>query len=437
MRSGWTTELAFAAALLVPAVLIGLVSGTTAWWIIVVLLAVLGRHLHQLSRLEQWLRAGRLRNPPQNWGIWGDVFEHYYRLQRRYYKRKKKLAKVIRSYRESTEAMPDGAVVLDAEGHILWFNEAAVRLLQLAGSSDLGQPVTHLLRHPAFDAYLSAGDFSHAVEIPSPGAGHRTLSVRIVPYGDRQRLLLAQDITRLQRLQAMRRDFVANASHELRSPLTVMAGYLETLADDDSAPDEWRAPVAEMQIQCRRMTSLINDLLELSRLETDAPDAPEDQTVAVPAMVRKLVEDAQAQDRGQRRFSIEVDDGLLLAGVEGELHSAFGNLILNALRYTGDDGQIGVCWRRGQAGEAIFEVTDNGIGIDARHIPFITQRFYRVDPSRNRDGGGTGLGLAIVKHVLQRHGAQLEIESRLGEGSRFRCRFPTRRVREVNSAATS
>ncbi len=437
MRAPWLTEALYLAALLVPMLILAALFGGLAWWLMLAVLIVLARQLYQLDRLERWLRAGRLRNPPQSWGIWGEVFEHYYRLQRRYYKRKKRLAKVIRRYRESTEAMPDGTVVLDAEWRILWFNEAAVQLLKLASNRDLGQHVTNLLRHPAFDAYIRRGDFTQAVELPSPAAGHRTLSIRIVPYGDRQLLLLAQDITRLQRLQAMRRDFVANASHELRSPLTVLAGYLESLADDELAPPDWRAPLVEMQGQCRRMTSLINDLLELSRLETEAPDAPVDSVVPIPTMINHILEDARAQDRGQRRIEVNIDTTLALAGVEGELHSAFANLVLNAMRYSDADGRIQIRWQRNEEGGAAFEVEDEGIGIDPRHLPFITQRFYRVDPSRNRDQGGTGLGLAIVKHVLQRHSGKLEIDSVPGEGSCFRCVFTADRLRPAVAAIQS
>ena len=405
--------------------------------------AIVGlRHVRQMQRLDAWLAKGRSNHPPESWGVWGEVFENYYRLQRRYNKRKKRLARVIREFRESTAAMPDGTIVLDSEWRITWFNDAATELLRLAGNRDIGQPITSLLRAPAFDQYMRKADFSHSVEIDSPARIDGRLAARAVPYGHGQYLLLLRDITRLQRLQNMRRDFVANASHELRSPLTVLGGYLENLSEDDQIPEIWNGPLEEMQVQCRRMTTLINDLLELSRLETDEPAAPEEQPVQVPDLIRRIQSEAMAksktQPQDQRRIELNLDESLGLAGVENELYSAFSNLVFNAVRYTEKDGHIRIGWQlepdEDGVARARFKVTDNGLGIDAKHLPFITQRFYRVDPSRSRPQGGTGLGLAIVKHVLQRHGAELEVESEPGVGSVFSCVFDAERVRNLSEA---
>ncbi|MEX0915668.1 MAG: ATP-binding protein, partial [Wenzhouxiangellaceae bacterium] len=261
------------------------------------------------------------------------------------------------------------------------------------------------------------------------------LSMRVVPYGRGQYLMLVRDITRLQRLENMRRDFVANASHELRSPLTVMGGYLENMTEDQEMPEIWSAPLSEMQSQCRRMTTLVNDLLELSRLETDAPGEPDDQPVDVAEIVRRVRNEALAQAGGERTIEADLDESLGLAGMENELFSAFSNLVFNAVRYTEPGGHIRIYWRREPDGSARFCVADDGIGIDARHLPFITQRFYRVDPSRSRSAGGTGLGLAIVKHVMQRHDARLRIHSDPGEGSEFCCVFPASRLRNLSSVA--
>jgi two-component system phosphate regulon sensor histidine kinase PhoR len=291
--------------------------------------------------------------------------------------------------------------------------------------------VTSLLRAPAFDAYMRSGEFGRPVEVASPTQLGHTLSVRIVAYGKGQFLMLVRDITRMQRLQNMRRDFVANASHELRSPLTVIGGYLEHLAEDEAVPEIWDGPLEEMQVQCTRMTTLVNDLLELSRLETDAPGDPDEQPVPVPDLVRRIVADAASQASGERTLEVDLDETLGLAGIENELYSAFSNLVFNAVRYTDRGGRIRVRWSREPDGTACFCVTDDGIGIDAKHLPFITQRFYRVDPSRSRSQGGTGLGLAIVKHVLQRHESRLTVESEPGEGSRFCCVFPARRTRSL------
>jgi two-component system, OmpR family, phosphate regulon sensor histidine kinase PhoR len=436
MGKAWLSDLLMLGALVAGALLAAFLFGHAGWFLLLAVSIFLFRNLLLLHRLEHWLSKDRKRHPPETWGIWGEVFEHYYRLQRRYYKRKKRLARVIREFRESTAAMPDGTLVLDHELRIMWFNTAARDLLRLSSSRDLGQSILNLIRAPQFKHYLQSGKFEPAVHIRSPADERRTLSARVIPYGAEQYLLLIRDVTHVQRLQAMRRDFVANASHELRSPLTVLSGYLETLADEPGLAEEWREPMEEMRAQCHRMTSLVNDLLELSRLETEETDAPHDERVSVSELIRRIVQYAQSEDGGRHDFDIEIQCESELLGVERELHSAFSNLIVNAMRYTPDGGQIRVRWAENDKDEGVFEIRDNGIGIEEKHLPFITQRFYRVDSSHSRRKGGTGLGLAIVKHVLQRHGGRLEVESEPGRGSTFRCLFPPSRVRKnIVSAA--
>lgn len=428
MQSSWPKEVMGLGLLVFLALVSGWLIGGLPWFLLLATGLYLGYHLLQLWRLERWLRNGRKRSPPEGWGIWSDIYEYYYRLQKRYYRRKKRLSRVIREFRQSTEAMPDGTVVLDTEWRIVWFNVAAQRLLRLNGNRDLGQVVMNLIRSPRFTDYVEKGDFETPAEIPSPAEAGRNLSLLVVPYGDNQRLLLVRDITRVKRLEAMRRDFVANASHELRSPLTVLAGYVESLQDDPVVAREWAEPLAEMQRQSKRMTSLINELLELSRLETEERDAPREQALDMGLVATRVVEEARVLAQGARSFDVrsEITDRLL--GVEGEVYSAVSNLVFNALRHTADGGHVSIVWRRHGEDEAVLEVEDDGEGIEARHIPFLTQRFYRADAGRSRRQGGSGLGLAIVKHVLQRHGGRLEIESRPGHGSVFRCVFPPDRL---------
>ncbi len=427
MRQAWLSEMLMLGGLILAALVVGLATGAVAWMLFLAVTAYLVRSLSELHRLERWLRHGRKRNPPESWGVWGEVFEAYYRLQRRYYKRKKRLGRVIREFRESTAAMPDGTLVLDSELRIQWFNDAARETLHLVPQRDLGQSIVNLVRAPQFKHYLQSGQYEQGVSLPAPADNARTLSARLIAYGESQYLLLFRDVTQLQRLQAMRRDFVANASHELKSPLTVLTGYLDSMADSAALGPDWLAPLEEMQAQCKRMNSLINDLLELSRLETEAVHAPSDEAVDVPALGERIVQAARAEDSQQHQFSFEALSPSGLLGIERELYSAFSNLIINAMRYTGPDGRIQARWFRRDSGELVFEVIDDGIGIEEKHLPFITQRFYRIDSSHGRRVGGTGLGLAIVKHVLQRHHGRLEIVSRIGEGSTFRCVFPASR----------
>lgn len=428
MHGGWPSELAVLAGLVLAACLMGLATGLLPWMLVLVLAAYLAWHLRNLWRLERWLRSGRRRNPPQAAGVWGLVMDHYWRLRLRAHRRKKRLAQVIKEFRKSTAAMPDGAIVLDEDQRIVWYNEAALKLIGLRGKADLGQRVVNLIRHPGFLDYLETGDYEVPVDIPAPGAEGRFLALRLVPYGESQTLLVLRDVTRIKRLEAIRRDFVANASHELRSPLTVLAGYLEAMAEDETVSEGWAGPLNEMHLQTRRMTSLINDLLELSRLETETSAATEGHAVNIAALAERIRREALALGEGQRDIHVAIDSGAGLLGSENELYSAFSNLVFNAVRYTGEGGRIDIHWGINDTGLPCFEVRDTGIGIDAKHIPRITQRFYRIDKSRSRRNGGTGLGLAIVKHVLQRHGGELEVESELGTGSVFRCVFPAGRL---------
>ncbi|MFW5926871.1 MAG: phosphate regulon sensor histidine kinase PhoR [Wenzhouxiangella sp.] len=426
MRS-WFGEIAMLAALVAGALILGWILGGVAWFLVLALAVFIARWARHLHEMQRWLQSRR-RYPPQARGVWGGVFDEYYRLRRRHVRNKRRLAAVIREFREATAAMPDGALVLDGDFRIIWCNDSACRLVRLTDRRDLGQHVSNLIRNPRFVAYLERGDFEQSIEIRSPVDDSRRLMLRLVPYGHDQYLLLIRDVTRLHRLQAMRRDFVANASHELRSPLTVLGGYLDTLAGDPGLGTEWRKPLAEMQAQCRRMNNLVNDLLELSRLETEEVDAPEVQAVDAPALVRTICRDAALADDNRHPIRVEIECEDKLLGVERELHSAFANLVNNALSYSEAGSPVNVTWRKDRAGGAVFEVVDHGIVIDPRHRPFITQRFYRVDSARSRRKGGTGLGLAIVKHVLKRHNADLEVESELGKGSVFRCVFPTSRL---------
>jgi two-component system phosphate regulon sensor histidine kinase PhoR len=338
---------------------------------------------------------------------------------------------MLKRFRESTAAMPDGTVVLDPNRAIEWWNPAAQRLLSLNYPGDVGRRIGNLVRHPAFQAYLEKGNFKRAVEIPAPGNDAVTLALRMVPYGKNRTLLTVRDITRLRYLERVRQDFVANVSHELRTPLTVISGYLESMAEDaDELPPRWRRTLEAMRAQAERMGRIVTDLLTLSRLEADhRMSNPE--PVDMGAVVDRVCAEARALSGEQvHRIDCQADRGLWLLGDEGELHSLVSNLVFNAVRYTPAGGSIVITWAADAEG-ARLAVRDTGIGIAQQHIPRLTERFYRVDVGRSRDQGGTGLGLAIVKHILARHRGRLEIESEPGKGSLFCCRFPADRLVEA------
>ena len=407
----------------------GLMFGEVRLWLLLTLSLYLVYHMYYLRRLLTWLDARGNTYPPVGRGIWVEIYDQLRRLQKRNAARKKKLAGYLSRFQESTAAMPDATVVLDEHWQIEWINAAAQSLLGLNPQQDIAQHIANLIRNPAFKDYLDREDFSQPLEIPSPKDDEQYLSIRIVRYGNDRRLFVARDITRIIRLEKMRRDFVGNISHELRTPLTVLNGYLETIVDDpDEALDEWRRSLKLMHQQARRMSNIVNDLLMLSRLEID--NAPTDTSeVSAPAMLATIREDAVALSGDQQHdIRLEADEDVWLIGASNELHSAFSNITFNAVRYTPANGRITIRWYLRDNGAARLEVEDTGIGIPPQHIARLTERFYRVDVGRSREVGGTGLGLAIVKHILQRHQATLRIESTVNKGSTFICEFAPERV---------
>jgi two-component system phosphate regulon sensor histidine kinase PhoR len=354
------------------------------------------------------------------------------RLHRRKRFHKERLTRLFRELRRSTAAMPDGVVMLDPQGEIIWFNRKAGEMLDLSRRADLGLRIDNLVRHPDFVQYLRGGDYSASVVARVDPNKDKFLAFQLISYGEDQRLLMLRDVTREVRLEQMRKDFVANASHELRSPLTVVAGYLETFGADP-ALGELAGPVAEMRRQTDRMTRIIEDLLELSRFE--ANDGPiKGMPIDVAAMASMLRKDVLARPTHPRQVEVSVECGDSLVGDEAMVQSAFANLVDNAAKYTPADGGVFIRWWTDEQG-GHFSVRDTGPGIPSEHLPRLTERFYRVDPGRSRETGGSGLGLAIVKHALHRHGGRLDIDSVEGRGSTFTCHFPPERVLEQRAAA--
>jgi two-component system, OmpR family, phosphate regulon sensor histidine kinase PhoR len=419
----WASQLLGLAVWLGAALLLGVWFGGIGWWLAGALALYVAHTLRNLAFLDRVL-DGHTRVPLfVTRGLWAEIFARVDKVRAKARNRKKKYHRLLREVRESTGALSDGGIILNADHEILWFNPAATRLLGLDSTTDIGNRLDNLLRHPDFAAYLVAptGD---GIVIPSPKEEAGWITVQIIPYGQDQRLAIVRDITREMQLERTRRDFVANASHELRSPLTVISGYLDTLGDDDEMPDAWRGPVTEMRRQADRMTQILRDLIELTRLESAEREAPH-EFVDVGGMLELIVREFQGGGRPSVELSLETDVALL--GSESELHSIFYNLVNNAVRFTPPAGNVRVYWKLDDD-RGLFEVVDTGIGIAEEQIPRITERFYRVDPGRSRATGGTGLGLAIVKHALQRHEAALSIRSREGEGSTFSCRFPASRL---------
>jgi two-component system phosphate regulon sensor histidine kinase PhoR len=425
--ASWRQELSKLSLIVLMGACVGWVFDHPTLGFSTVLTLYLALHLRRLAQLRAWVRHPKRYELPEPGGIWGEIFDRLLDMQRRNRKKKKRLTAMLAEFQASTAALPDGAVVLGKQGEIVWFNQAAQSMLGL-GSQDTGLRIPNLIRSPAFADYFAEAVYAHEIEAPSPLNRNKTLSLRIIPYGNEQRLLITRDISELKQLETARRDFVANASHELRTPLTVLRGYLEMLepeAQERGPLAEWRLPLMEMMSQTQRMESLVQDMLKLARLEADTQTHQD--LLDVPRMLKRVIEESKALSKGNHQFQSQIEEDLWLRGGEIEVMSIFTNLVANAVRYTPAGGVIRVQWLTEPDG-ACFIVADSGIGIAARDLPRLTERFYRVDEGRSRATGGTGLGLSIVKHAVERHNGRLQIESEIGVGSTFSCHFPSARV---------
>ena len=396
-------------------------------------------------RLLQWLRQDDMSEVPLKWGLWGTVAERVRRLARIREQATRESDRRLQDFLAALQASPNGVVLLDASGRIEWFNQTAASHLGLDPQRDLLQHLVNLVRDPAFTTYVNAGDYHGSVTMP--GRSHSSslpvrISVQLHDYGKGRRLLLSRDITMFEQAEAMRRDFVANVSHEIRTPLTVLSGFVETLQTLPLEASERARYLDLMAQQAGRMQSLVSDLLMLSRLE-GSPLPGEGDWTSVPLLMTQLEQEAKAlsgvlnppMTGPAQRVFFEAAPASELSGMPSELHSALSNLVSNAVRYTPSGGDVRCGWVQHEDGRGEFWVQDSGPGIAPEHIPRLTERFYRIDRSRSRDTGGTGLGLAIVKHVVQRHGAELKVESVLGKGSRFAIVFPASRLRRLSQPA--
>ncbi|MFZ4285695.1 phosphate regulon sensor histidine kinase PhoR [Variovorax sp. HJSM1_2] len=413
--------------------LVGLALSSVVW---------LAIDLIRAGRVLRWLRVGDVREAPQMHGVWGEATDRMRRLLRQSEQVSTDFERQLREFLAAIQASPNGVVLLNPTGHIEWCNQVAAEHFGLDLERDVHQQIGNLVRDPAFAAgYARAVPGARILMLGRTSTASRPvrLAVQMHPYGDGHRLLLSHDVTALEQAEAMRRDFVANVSHEIRTPLTVLSGFVETLQNFPLEEAERRRYLDHMAQQADRMQSLVQDLLTLSRIE-GSPMPGSSDWISLRKLYAECTHEAQAlsalltagKGKSHMLHFGPVPEGEI-SGVSSELQSAMSNLVGNAVRYTPAPGRIDVEWQTQADGRLAFSVQDTGPGIAAEHIPRITERFYRVDTSRSRETGGTGLGLAIVKHVLQRHGAELRIESTLGQGSRFAILFPANRLRLATS----
>ena len=414
--------------LALAAAIIGFFAGQTAglWVAVVGLGLLLALHMSYATRLAAWLEQPRLDDIPNGWGLWRNVFTRLYRQRRATEINERRLLENEERFRRTISALPEGIVLIDTSLQIDWCNPVAEQHLGIRLAADHGLRLTNLVRDPAFVNYMTSGDFDAPLTLRPLAQHGLALEIRVIDFEPARSILISRDITQRERVDAVRRDFIANVSHELRTPLTVVSGFLETLLDQRPGDEATRRRHLElMHDQAQRMSRLVEDLLTLSRLES-RENPLQEEVVDIRQLVSEVGDEARALSNGRHHIDIDAPPAFA-RGSRDELRSAFGNLVSNAIRYTPDGGQISLRWHEvGREGR--FEVTDTGIGIAAEHLARLSERFYRVDKSRSRETGGTGLGLAIVKHILLRHEGRLEISSEVGRGSTFAAVLPAHRL---------
>ena len=417
----WVGEARRITLLLVAAGLIGWLVGKALLFVALTLLALQVYWLLQLRRIQGWLRSPETE-APEGVGIWGDIFDQIYSIQRRNLEAHTRLQSTVDYLHDSLASMRDGAVMLDKNGAIEWSNKAVETLLGLHYPADKGQGILNLVRAPEFHQYFLDADFSEPLQLQVKSVPQRNLRIDISCFGAGDRLIFVRDVTKIIRLEKMRRDFVGNVSHELRTPLTVISGYLGTmLAAQDTIDERFRKPLQQMEQQAQRMESLLKDLLWLSRLE-NLEFSEKDQLVDIASLLQELAVEIR-QTYPTRVIELDLETDYKVRGAHRELYSAVSNLVQNALKYSPESSPVRISWKR-EEGAFLLSVIDQGVGIEASHLPRLTERFYRVDDSRSSATGGTGLGLAIVKHIAAGHNAELRIESVVGLGSKFILVFP-------------
>jgi two-component system phosphate regulon sensor histidine kinase PhoR len=406
------------------------------WWALGIATALLAARAYwRLYRVLRFLDWRKQLRTVDGQGLWAALETLIHRRQTENRTRGRRLVRLLRAYRQAATAMPDGALIINRrDGRLVWFNKTARHLLGLKYPQSLTEPLLDFFpEQPRVRDWLAAAQTDDPLtDLPSPADPLVRISLRLIPYSPTQWLVVVRDVSKLMRLEQVRRDFVANVSHELRTPLTVVHGYLDMIEPEEHP--ELAVMVEEMRRQSQRMTQLVEDLLTLSRLE--AQEHLPEEPMAMASMLVTLRREAEALSQGRHQVVVEDTAGCDLTGSTKELHSAFSNLVSNAVRYTPTDGRITIRFERTQDGGARLAVQDSGYGIPAQHLPRITERFYRVSTSRSRESGGTGLGLSIVKHVLSLHQARLEIESEVGRGSTFACVFGPARVLARNGAGS-
>ena len=379
-------------------------------------------HVFWIYKLSNWLSNPSLSNLPHGTGIWQHIFTKHYQIHKESKKSKKNLVSTLDQFTQAAEALMDGVVDLNESNEIIWSNKRSQLMLNLNLKKDTGQPINYIFRNTDLISYLEKGNYEESIKINLDAGNTKIIEIKIVRFGEKQKVLIAKDISQAIKIESDRKEFISNVSHELKTPLTVISGFIETLEDILKIKGQEHKKILKMMgDQAHNMSKLIDDLLLLSNVESSLFQNRSEK-LFINKMISKIKKSVSVLDSKNHIIKYQIDQNLQVYGSKKEIESAFTNLITNAIRYTNKNGSISISWGLIN-GLPIFEVRDNGNGIEKKHIHKITERFYRVDPDRSRQTGGTGLGLSIVKNIINQHNGELKITSEIGKGSTFKLIF--------------
>ena len=379
-------------------------------------------HMFWIYKLSKWLNNPSLSNLPHGTGVWQHIFSKHYQILKESKKSKKNLVSTLDQFTQAAEALMDGVVALNESNEIIWSNRRSQVMLNLNSKKDTGQPINYIFRNTDLISYLEKGNYEESIKINLEASNTKTIEIKIVMFGEKQKVLIAKDISQAIKIESDRKEFISNVSHELKTPLTVISGFIETLEDMFTISGKEHKNILKMMgDQAYNMSKLIDDLLLLSNVESSIFQNRSEKLL-INTIMSKIKKNISILDAKNHKIKYQIDSSLTIYGSKKEIESAFLNLITNAVRYTEKEGFISISWGLIN-GLPIFEVRDTGSGIEQKHINRITERFYRVDKDRSRDTGGTGLGLSIVKNIIKKHDGELKITSDIGKGSSFKLIF--------------
>ena len=379
-------------------------------------------HMFWIYKLSKWLNNPSLSNLPHGTGVWQHIFSKHYQILKESKKSKKNLVSTLDQFTQAAEALMDGVVALNESNEIIWSNRRSQVMLNLNSKKDTGQPINYIFRNTDLISYLEKGNYEESIKVNLEASNTKTIEIKIVMFGEKQKVLIAKDISQAIKIESDRKEFISNVSHELKTPLTVISGFIETLEDMFTISGKEHKNILKMMgDQAYNMSKLIDDLLLLSNVESSIFQNRSEKLL-INTIMSKIKKNISILDAKNHKIKYQIDSSLTIYGSKKEIESAFLNLITNAVRYTDKDGFISISWGLIN-GLPIFEVRDTGSGIEQKHINRITERFYRVDTDRSRDTGGTGLGLSIVKNIIKKHDGELKITSAIGKGSSFKLIF--------------